>query len=186
MKKVILALVAVFSMITVQAQTQVGDVTLPNTMSIEGTKLVLNGAGIREKMWFDLYSGGLYLGAKSSDENAILASDATMAIKLHITSKLITSSKMISAVNDGFKASTNGNVAPMASKIAKFTSFFNEEIVAGTIFDIANIKGKGVVVYRNGEQKGMIEGDEFRKALFGIWLGADPADEDLKAAMLKG
>ena len=33
-------------------------------------------------------------------------------------------------------------------------------------------------------KKGTIEGLDFKKALFGIWLGNKPADDDLKAGML--
>ena len=41
MKKYLLALVAVCSLTFSQAQTVVGDATLPNTMTVEGTDLVL-------------------------------------------------------------------------------------------------------------------------------------------------
>ena len=37
---------------------------------------------------------------------------------------------------------------------------------------------------KNGVKKGTIEGLDFKKALFGIWLGNKPADDDLKDGML--
>ena len=52
------------------------------------------------------------------------------------------------------------------------------------MFDITYQPGKGVVAYKNGKEKGTIEGMDFKKALFGIWLSNDPADDDLKEAML--
>ena len=39
-------------------------------------------------------------------------------------------------------------------------------------------------VYKNGAKKGSIDGHDFKKALFGIWLGKKPADDDLKEGML--
>ena len=39
-------------------------------------------------------------------------------------------------------------------------------------------------MYKNGNKKGSIAGLEFKKALFGIWLGDKPADDDLKTGML--
>ena len=42
------------------------------------------------------------------------------------------------------------------------------------------------MVYKNGKEVGVVEGLDFKKALFAIWLGEDPADDDLKEAMLKG
>ncbi len=184
MKNVFLALVTVFSISFTQAQTEVGDATLPNTITIEGADLMLNGAGMREKLWIDLYAGGLYLNSKSKDANAVINADETMAMKLHIVSGLVSKEKMIDAVNDGFEASLNGNTAPMADKIAKFKGFFSEEIVKGNVFDIAYVKGKGSVVYKNGKEVGSIAGMDFKKALFGIWLGKKPADKGLKSEML--
>ena len=184
MRNFLLAVMAVFCTVSVQAQTQVGDATLPNTLTVGGTSLVLNGAGLREKAWFDLYAGGLYLTSKSGDASSIINADETMAIKLDILSKLVTTKKMVSAVDDGFESSLNGNTAPMADKIAKFKGFFSDEIVKTNVFDIAYIKGKGVVVSKNGNELGTIPGLEFKKALFAIWLGPDPADDDLKEEML--
>ena len=67
MKNFILILFAVasLSMGTVSAQVTISDVTLPATMDAAGTSLMLNGGGLREKLWFDLYVGGLYLEAKN-------------------------------------------------------------------------------------------------------------------------
>lgn len=184
MRILILSALALILMVPANAQTKVGDVTLPDTMTAGGTELMLNGAGIREKLWFDLYSGGLYLTEKSNDAESIIAADKAMAMKLHITSKLITSDKMIDAVNEGFEKSTGGNTAALADKIATFKAFFSDEIVKDNIFDITYQPGKGVVVYKNGKEKGAVEGLAFKKALFGIWLGNDPADKDLKKSML--
>ena len=101
-----------------------------------------------------------------------------------IISGMITSEKMIAAVNEGFENSTNKNTTPIKAKIAQFKDCFREEIKNGDVFDIVNVPGKGVVVSKNGKQKGVIEGADFKKALFGIWLSGKPADKNLKEAML--
>ena len=93
---------------------------------------------------------------------------------------------MTSAVDDGFKAAMNGDISSLAAKIETFKSFFSDEIVKGNIFDITYIKGRGSVVYKNGKEIGIIKGMDFKNALFAIWLGEDPADDDLKEAMLRG
>ena len=185
MKKVIFLLVAMVSVNMAFAQTQVGEVTLPNSLNFSAQELVLNGAGIRKKaMMLKLYSGGLYLPTKSSDAKAIITSDDTMAIRLVITSSFVSSEAMSEAVKDGFEASTGDNTAPIADEIKSFVSFFSDEIVEGDVFDITNQKGKGVVVYKNNTQLGVIKSAAFKKALFGIWLGNDPADSKLKKGML--
>ncbi|MDT0678055.1 chalcone isomerase family protein [Autumnicola musiva] len=184
MKNFLLLVLTVFSLNLTSAQTKVGGVTLPNSLNYQNKKLILNGAGVREKLWIDLYAGGLYLEGKTSDANSILVSNKPMAIKLHIISKLITSNKMLDAVNEGFENSTRGNTAPISAEINQFKSLFKEEIAQNDVFDLIYSPGKGLVILKNGEEKGVIKGEEFKKALFGIWLANRPADDSLKEAML--
>ena len=163
------------------AQTKVGDVTLPNKVTLSGEDMSLNGAGMREKLWFDLYVGGLYVTTKSKSADALINSDSPMAIKLHITDSKVTQEKMVKAVNEGFENSSHGKATK--DQKSKFKSFFNEKIVEGTIFDIVYVGGK-TTVFRNGKEKGSVSGLEFKKALYAIWLGNEPADDDLKKGML--
>ncbi|MAN26835.1 MULTISPECIES: chalcone isomerase family protein [Mesonia] len=184
MKK-ILGIIMIFCVVAVSsAQKKVGGVTLPASETFGEYTVKLNGAGVREKLWIDLYAGGLYLTTPSSDANQIMDADEAMAVKLHIVSKLISSDKMINAVEEGFENSTEGNIAPLESRIKKFIGFFKEEINKGDVFDITYQPGKGVVAYKNGKEKGTVEGMDFKKALFGIWLSNRPADDDLKEGML--
>ena len=81
-------------------QTEIGGVSLSDTLKLGDTSLVLNGGGIREKFWLDLYVGGLYLTQKESNAQAIIDANQPMAIYLEIVSGLITSEKMIEAVED--------------------------------------------------------------------------------------
>ncbi|WP_089666842.1 chalcone isomerase family protein [Gramella sp. MAR_2010_147] len=184
MKTLVFTIVAFMSIGFVSAQTEVGGVNLPNTETYQSHTLNLNGAGVREKLWIDLYAGGLYLSKKSSNASEIISANQPMSIKLHIVSKLITSEKMMDAVNEGFENSTNGNTKPLSSKIKKFQDFFMEDIKKNDVFDIVFIPDTGVSVYKNDKELGTIDGMDFKKALFGIWLSNKPADDDLKEAML--
>lgn len=181
MKKVIFLMTFVICTNVTMAQTIVGDVTLPNIVTLSGEEMNLNGAGMREKMWIDLYVGGLYVQVKSSDAATLINADAPMAIKLHIVSGMVSQEKMIGAVTDGFDKSTSGK-ATIANKAA-FIACFNNEITKEDVFDIVYAGGK-TIVYKNGKEKGTVNGVEFKKALFGIWLGKKPADKDLKKGML--
>ena len=185
MKNLLLLLVISIGTLTMSvAQTEVGSVILDNTLNFGNSELILNGGGIRKKaMVLKLYSGGLYLGEKSKDAASIINADETMAIRLVITSSFVSSEAMQGAVNEGFEASTGGNTSPIAAEITKFISFFNDEIVEEDMFDIT-YQDTGVVVYKNNKELGTIPGLNFKKALFGIWLGNGPADDKLKKGML--
>lgn len=166
------------------AQEEISGVTPAKTIQIGDETLNFNGAGIREKFFMDMYVGSLYLKTPTKDPKKVMNADETMVITLDIVSSLITSQKMIDAVNEGFENSTKGNTAPLKDKIETFKSFFKEEINKGDHYVIAYQKGLGVVVSKNGKKMPAIKGYEFKKALFGIWFCDEPADEDLMEGML--
>ncbi len=166
------------------AQTTISGVTLPAKQTMYGADLELNGGGLREKLWIDLYVGGLYVSTKSKDAKTIINADEPMSIHLEIVSGLISSEKMIEAVEEGFEKSTNGNTDKFKKEIATFISAFSEAIVKGDQFDITYIPNLGVVVAKNNNRITNIAGLEFKKALFGIWFGDKPADKNLKKGML--
>lgn len=184
MNKYFFLLLSFSFLINGHAQTKVGDAVLPNSETFENQKMVLNGAGTREKFWIDLYAAGLYLKAKSQNAEAIMSAKEPMAIKLHIVSKLITSKKMMDAVNKGFEKSTKGNTAPIQNQIDSILSFFKEDIKKDDVFDLVYLPEKGVIAYKNGVERGRIKGIDFKKALFGIWLSNNPAGESLKKGLL--
>ncbi len=184
MKSLVSFLLMVLLSFPARTQTKVGDVEVPNTLKSGNTALVLNGAGIREKYWIDLYVGGLYLKAKTNNAGRIIDADENMAIKLHIISDLITSEKMTNAVDEGFKKSTDENTVPLTPKINQFKTVFKEKMKVGDVYDIIYESGTGTLLYKNNKLMCTIPGLDFKKALFGIWLCNDPADENLKSAML--
>lgn len=184
MKRILVLLVVVCSINLSMAQTEIAGITLPATLNYTSEDLILNGAGVREKFWMDMYAGGLYLKNRAVDASEIINKDEAMAIRLHIVSGMITSKRMVNAINDGFENATGDNITPIASEIQEFIAIFEEEIKKGDIFDLVYTPNEGVVVYKNDKKSGSIKGIEFKKALFGIWLSEDPADKDLKKEML--
>lgn len=155
----------------------VADVTLPDTITVEGQPLVLNGAGMRVKKFLvipvDVYVAGLYLKSKTSDAQAIINADETMMLKIQIVSSHLTAEKFKNATLEGFRESTGGNTAPIQREIDLFMKAFAEEIKQGDVFDIQYVKDKGVLVYKNGKTtpEVLVPGLNVKKALFGIWLG---------------
>ncbi|WNJ21596.1 chalcone isomerase family protein [Pontibacter sp. G13] len=182
----ILVLIGLMAMLMLPAQAQtrkVSSVELNETESFDGNSLQLNGAGVRSKYFMDLYVGALYLTEKSSSSGEIIKSTQPQAIRLHIISSLITSEKMISSTEEGFENATGDNTAPISAEIKQFIDAFSAPIEKGDIFDMVNT-ADGVKVYKNAKLLTTVKGAAFKEALFGIWLGADPAQSSLKRGML--
>lgn len=166
------------------SQKTIGGVAVPEAMDLGAEKLLLNGAGIREKLWLDMYVGALYLQAKTNDPAKIIAADAPMAIKMHIVSGMITAEKMEAATREGFAKATGNKTEPLKQRIDEFMDVFREGIAVNDVFNLVYVPGEGVKIYKNKTLKITLAGVDFKQALFSIWLGDLPADEDLKEGML--
>ena len=184
MKRILVLMLVGLVLFSVAEARQYGDVSIPDTLEAGGESLVLNGAGYRSKFFMKMYLGGLYLKEQNSDADAILNADEPMLMKLHIVSGKVTAERMTDAVNEGFEKSAGDNLVAMADKIDKFKACFAEQINKGDIFDFVYVPGEGVKVYKNETLSDTIEGADFKKAVFGIWLCNKPADKGLKKKML--
>jgi hypothetical protein len=181
------ALTLAFTMLMFPAFSQVtlNDVVVPAKTKVGDKELVLNGAGIRKKAFFKLYVAGLYVGKKTTSGKELVAADAPLAVRLQITSSMVSSDNMSEAIKEGFGKSAGGNLAALQKRVDSFIATFKKDpITEGNIFELKYVPGKGVETHKNGKLLGTIEGLDFKKALFGIWLGEDPVDADLKKGLL--
>lgn len=150
-----------------------------------GEILALNGAGLREKFWVDVYVGSLYLPAKSSDVAAILSKPQAWRIQLDFVYKEVAQEKLLASWREGFeKNQTAETLQRLQSRIEIFYRFFDSSAVARDQFRFDYQPGVGTRVSKNQQSLGVIPGEDFANALLEIWLGNHPADKSLKKAML--
>jgi hypothetical protein len=182
---IIVFLIMQFGVIFAQNQIEKDGVIVPKSMEFNNEKLVLNGYGTRSKAWLDLYVQALYLTVPSQDPQEILDSETEMAIRIEIISKLVSSKKLTKALENGFEKSCGDNLAIMQPKIDLFKNMLTDAIVDNDVFVLLyNPSEIAIEVYKNNLLKGKIPGSDFKKALFGIWLSDNPADDDLKNELL--
>lgn len=185
MKTLCSLIISFFTIFSITAQTKVEDAVLPNTIAAESGDLSLNGYGVREKLWFDLYAIGLYLKAPSTDGNKIATANEAMAIHMEILSSLISKKKLIGAFESGIQ---NTNTPEMFAKITpdlnKFLKFIDGDINVGDTYRIVYKPNEGTSLYINKSKSGTIAGLDFKTALFNIWLAKESVDNDLKLNLL--
>jgi hypothetical protein len=133
-----------------QSATLAG-VSLPDTLQVGSTSLVLNGLGLRKKFVVKVYVAGLYLPQKSSDANAIMQSEAPKRIVMHF---LHAASK--NQVADAFDESFNSN-SPDARKtlkaeIARLLDAL-EPVKEGDQIVFTYVPGQGTTLALNGKEK---------------------------------
>ena len=158
----------------------------PSSMEYQGAKLMLNGQGTRVKFFMKVYDTSLYLGSQSSDAEEILSSNEAMAIRLDVTSTMVTTDAMKDALNTGLVKSTGDNTARIAEEIEQLISTFTGDVTDSDFFEFIYMPDAGTNVLKNSTYIDTIPGIEFKKAFFGIWLSKNPIQKNLKKAMLGG
>jgi hypothetical protein len=185
---VVAAACSLLAPLSAQAQiTEVAGVKFDNTLQVGGAKLQLNGAGVRYKAVFKVYAAALYLGAKASTPEAVLASTGPRLLQIVMLreidanelGKLFTKGMEQNAPREDFSKSIAG--------IMRMSDIFSsrKKLVAGESFAVEWVPGTGTIILVNGKQASEpIKEPEFYSSLMKIWLGKSPADADLKDALL--
>jgi len=157
-------------------------------VSDAGPELILNGAGVRTRVFFKVYVGALYLQKKENATDAVLADPGPKRVAMHLLRDL-TAEQLFSALNDGLKNNhTPEQLAKLGPQLKQLEDVFNAVKAAknGDVILLDYLPGAGTRVIVRGDDRGTIPGEEFNRALLRIWLGNQPADASLKKAMLGG
>jgi hypothetical protein len=164
----------------------VNGIDIPDSVSLpgNGTQLVLNGAGVREKFFMDIYIGALYLEKRMHDPAAILADTGHAGILMHFTNSEVSRDKIIAGWIDGLETNlTEERMQAIKPRLEKFNSMFRT-VVRGDVISIDYVPDSGTQVRINGEWRGSVAGNDFFRDLLRIWLGASPVSKSLKHDML--
>ena len=188
MNKKIYALVISFCMLQIgilQAREFRG-IDVPDQVLLDGASddISINGVGMRTKFFFDIYIGALYLEEAAKSRDQVLYQKGSKRILMHFVYDEVGSKKLVAGWNEGFEENLNDEkLAELAERIKNFNAMF-ETVHAGDEILLDYIPSQGTRITIKGEVKGIIEGKDFNQALLNIWLGDEPADDDLKEAML--
>jgi len=95
MKKLNLMLILFLGFQAFGQTKTISGVKFPLTEKIGKNELVLNGGGLREKYWMDLYVAALYLEAKTTDACKVIYGTEEMAIHIKIISSSVTRERFL-------------------------------------------------------------------------------------------
>jgi Chalcone isomerase-like len=179
-------LVTTLFALTLSAQAlELKGVKVDETAQVGGSALVLNGAGIRQKMVFKVYVAGLYLTQKASDANAVINDTGNKRVTMHFLREL-SAEKLLHGMNEGF--TDNNSAAELTAIDAQMKSFRAMMTSAKAVKEgdviVLDLTAAGTQVNINGKSLGTVEGEAFNQALLRVWLGNKPVDAALKKGML--
>ncbi len=181
----LMACAAMLGAAAAQAKTCEG-VTFPDQVQAGGATLKLNGLGLRKATFLKVkvYVGALYLPQASKDADAILKAKAQKRLILHFV-RDVGGDDLSEAWDEGFANNAGGQLAALKPRIAEFKTMMTD-VKKGDTLAMQHKPGVGVEVAVKGKNKGTVKGDDFARALFAIWLGQKPPNDELKAGLLGG
>ncbi len=184
MRIVILSCLLLLAGMPVNAK-EIAGITVQETVKTnDGTTLVLNGAGIRTKFFFDIYIAELYMQNPSSSVEKVINDSGAKQVVMHFLYSEVSKEKLVDAWNEGFNENTGaGELAKLQERIDRFNSFF-VDVKKGDVVLLAYSPVSGTTVTIAGVQKGVIQGKDFNDALLRIWLGKEPVTSSLKKKLL--
>jgi aromatic ring-cleaving dioxygenase len=182
MRRSLVLLFLVFLAHTAAAGERAG-VSMPDAVTVDGKTLVLNGIGVRKATFLRIkgYVAGLYLEARSRNAPEIIRSEQVKRFDV-VLLRDIDHDDAVDVWRKGLKR----NGADMVKLKARFDRFASwiPDLKKHDTLSFLYVPERGVTVMMKGQVKGTIGGTDFATALFSIWLGANPADDDLKDQLL--
>jgi Chalcone isomerase-like len=184
-----LALIAgmMTSLVSTAAVVDMAGVKFEDTIDQRGSKLVLNGAGVRYKAIFKVYSAGLYLPKKTTSPEEALSMPGAKRISITML-RDIDSNELGKLFTRGVEDNApKTEMSKLIPGLIRMGQVFSDQrkLVAGDSFTFEWVPGTGGVL----TVKGKVQGEPFKEAeffiaLLRIWLGPVPADYKLKEALL--
>ncbi len=169
------------------APVELAGVKIADPIDLRGSALKLNGAGIRYKAVFKVYTAALYLSQKASTPEEVLAAPGAKRMSITML-RDIDSNELGNLFLRGVEDNIGKNkMAPLMMGLVRMGQMFSDQkqLKAGDVFTIDWLPGTGTVITVKGTaQPDPIKQEAFFDALMRIWLGPKPADYKLKDALL--
>lgn len=170
------------------AQTvDVADVRYERTVKLQDQNLLLNGAGVRYKAVFKVYTAGLYLTQKANSPEEVWKAPGPKRIHI-VMLRDIDANELGKLFTRGVEDNTPRNeMSQLVPGLIRMSDIFSrhKKLMTGDTFTVDWLPDQGTVI----SVKGLPQGEPFKEpaffqALVRIWLGNNPADALLKDALL--
>ncbi|MDP5008533.1 MAG: chalcone isomerase family protein [Glaciimonas sp.] len=168
---------------------EVAGVSIGETANVANRDLQLNGAGIRYKAIFKVYTAALYLQEKKTTVNEVINVSGPRRVNL-VMLRDVASEEFSRFFLDGIRKNTSkADAGKIVNQLMKFGELFASipELKKGDTITADWDPASGTTLLMNGKKVGENLPDvAFYNALLKIWLGEKPADSKLKVSLLGG
>ncbi|MDT7514197.1 chalcone isomerase family protein [Rhodoferax mekongensis] len=173
--------------LSVMAAPDINGVKIEDNITLAGSKLQLNGAGIRYKAIFKVYVAELHTTQKVSSLDELIAAPGPKRLSMTFLREIEAGpfGKLLTrGVEDNVPKNEMSKLVPGLIRMGDIFTV-NKALLPGDVIHLDWIPGTGMVVTAKGKVQGEpFKEPEFFKAIMSIWFGPSPADFKLKEALL--
>jgi hypothetical protein len=162
---------------------EVAGVKIDDRTQVGNTELSLTGAGLRKRVFFQVYAIGLYVHDRKADP---ISQPGPKRVQIHMLRDVgadTFTEALVEGINANQSAAEAKALEPRVKQLGATIAEIKEAKKGMTI--ALDWTGKETQVVIDGKPAGRpIEGEDFYRALLKIWLGDKPVQDDLKKSLL--
>ncbi|HVJ25520.1 MAG TPA: chalcone isomerase family protein [Burkholderiales bacterium] len=167
---------------------EVAGVKIEDKTRIGSTELVLNGAGLRKRAFFQVYAMGVYVQQRSGNAATVVEQPGPKRVAIHML-RNVGADAFNEALADGIRAnSSEAEAKALEPRLKELGAIIGGvgEAKKGMAIHLDWTGAETQVVIQGKPVGKPIAGEDFYRALLRIWVGDRPVQDDLKKALLGG
>lgn len=177
--RMVILLIMLFSH-SVQAG-RLDDVNFEPIYHGDGVKLRFQGAGLMKYLFFTVSAAALYQAEGTEGQDQL--EDIPKRLEIEYFHD-ITAADFVKLTTTWVAKNTDAETFErLQPSIDRFNALY-QDVQPGDRYAITYQPGKGTDLRLNGDVLGVIEGADFARALFAIWLGPTPVSRSLKSRLV--
>lgn len=183
MRFIIAAMLVFFASVNAQAQfTTIDGTRFTNTIEIQKTRLDLKGAAmLRYLLFIDAYAGAFYLPYGIDGSQALDDVPKHLELEYRVS---ISADDLSEATTAKIKEAVgSGEFDRLWPKIDTLNRLYRD-VKPGDRYALTYIPGVGTQLVYNSTLLGTLEGVDFARAMFGIWIGDTPINAGFRDRLL--
>ena len=165
---------------------EVAGVKIDDKARVANAELALTGAGLRKRIFVQVYAMGLYVADRKADP---ILQPGAKRVAIHML-RDVDADTFAKALVEGMRPNHDeATMKGLEPRIGQLNAIMAgmKEAKKGMAIALDWAPGAGTQVMIDGKAEGKpIEGEDFYRALLRIWLGPKPVQDDLKKALLGG
>lgn len=155
--------------------------SFPEIRQDNETSLVLQGVGLKKVLFMRAFAAGFYLGEDVSVEDALADVPKRIEVSYFVRipgEKLTRYTEKMMRLNMSAK-----EYAGISDRLKKMSEYF-VDLKPGDRYALTYIPELGTQFEYNDNIIGVIEGEDFARGIFSVWIGGVPMDKHLKQQIL--